>query len=184
VAESTSDLAGLLAAMPLSGGRSVLEASRTRPVMLIFLRHMGCTFCREAMADLGRVRSALEALVLPVLVHMSTPSSAAAAFAKHGLSGIEHISDPSREFYRGIGLARGGLLQLFGPSVWLRGFQAGIIDRHLVGALEGDGFQMPGVFIISDGRIVNSLRHGNAGERPDYLALASQGALTTARAIA
>lgn len=172
MAETSSDIAECLAAMPLSGGRSVLEASRTRPVMLVFLRHMGCTFCREAMADLGRIRSELEAMVLPVLVHMSEPAKAAATFERYGLRGIEHISDPTRQFYRGIGLARGGLLQLFGPSNWIRGIQAGLLDGHLVGMLEGDGFQMPGVFIIQDGRVVQAMRHGTAGERPDYLALA------------
>ena len=114
---------------------------------------------------------------LPVLVHMSEPAKAAATFAHYGLSGIEHISDPSRQFYRGIGLARGGLLQLFGPSNWIRGIQAGLLDGHLVGMLEGDGFQMPGIFIIRDGRVVQAMRHATAGERPDYLSLA-KGALT------
>lgn len=177
MAEPASDVSGLLAAMPLSDGRSVLDASRTRPVMLVFLRHMGCTFCREAMADLGRIRSELEGVVLPVLVHMSEPARAQATFAKYGLEGIEQISDPSRRFYRGIGLARGGLLQLFGPSNWIRGIQAGLLDGHLVGMLEGDGFQMPGVFILRDGRVVHAMHHATAGERPEYLALAHRASM-------
>ncbi|MFN8816592.1 MAG: hypothetical protein ACK5ZV_07645, partial [bacterium] len=43
-----------------SGGQSVAELSMRSPVLMVFLRHFGCTFCREALADvraqLARVR--------------------------------------------------------------------------------------------------------------------------------
>ena len=38
------------------GGINILRLSHQQPVMLVFLRHFGCTFCREAMRDLGRIR--------------------------------------------------------------------------------------------------------------------------------
>ena len=34
-------------------GVTLLEMSQEAPVMVIFLRHFGCTFCREAMAECG-----------------------------------------------------------------------------------------------------------------------------------
>jgi hypothetical protein len=37
--------------------------------------------------------------------------------------------------------------------------------------LEGDGTQMPGVFLIHQGRVVRRFVHGNAAERPDYVKL-------------
>jgi hypothetical protein len=61
---------------------------------------------------------------------------------------------------------------LFGPGVLIRGFIAGVLNRHGVGSLAGDGFQMPGVFLISAGRVVREYRHRNAASRPDYAALA------------
>jgi hypothetical protein len=57
---------------------------------------------------------------------------------------------------------------LFGPKVWWRGFQAGVLNRHGAGRLQGDGFQMPGVFLVFHGQILRSFRHQSAADRPDY----------------
>lgn len=58
--------------------------------------------------------------------------------------------------------------------MWRRGFQAGVIGGHGVGAVEGDGFQMPGVFLVSDKRIVRAFRLRSAGDRPNYEAIACE----------
>jgi hypothetical protein len=67
------------------------------------------------------------------------------------------------------------LSQLFGWRVWLRGFQAGIMKGHGVGMLVGDGFQMPGVFLLFHGEVINAYIHQNASDRPDYLKIADPG---------
>jgi hypothetical protein len=41
-----------------------------------------------------------------------------------------------------------------------------------VGRLAGDGFQMPGVFLIFKGEVIRSYRHHTAADRPDYINLA------------
>jgi hypothetical protein len=61
-------------------------------------------------------------------------------------------------------------MQLFGWNVWRRGIQA-FFAGHAVGALNGDGTQMPGVFLIRDGRVEKRFVHADAAERPDYVAL-------------
>jgi hypothetical protein len=81
------------------------------------------------------------------------------------------VSDPQRSLYRAFGLRRGSLTEVFGPKVWWRGFEAGILGRHRVGRLEGDGFQMPGVFLIYHGEVIRSYRHQSAADRPDYVRL-------------
>ena len=45
------------------------------------------------------------------------------------------------------GLDRGKLSQLFGPKVIWRGIQAAMRGNRQ-GKLEGDGFQLPGAFVI------------------------------------
>ncbi|HBB74333.1 MAG TPA: hypothetical protein DC048_07770, partial [Planctomycetaceae bacterium] len=47
-----------------------------------------------------------------------------------------------------------------------------LVRGHGLGPLVGDGFQMPGAFLIKDGRIVASYRHAHAADRPDYAGLA------------
>ncbi|MBI4891242.1 MAG: AhpC/TSA family protein [Acidobacteria bacterium] len=153
-------------------GVTVDEISRLSPVLLVFLRHAGCTFCREALADLSSRRGEIERDgTRLVLVHMGSEEHAAGFFRQYGLAEVPRISDPERALYRAFGLPRGSFSDVMGPKVWLRAFQSGVLERHGVGQLVGDGFQMPGVFLVFHGEIVRSYRHQCASDRPDYLAL-------------
>jgi len=151
---------------------SIDELSRLSPVLLVFLRHAGCTFCREAMTDLSRQRRKIEAAgARLVMVHMNDESRAAQFFRRYDLADLPRVSDPGRSIYRAFGLRRGSLIEVFGPKVWWRGFQAGILGRHSIGRLEGDGFQMPGAFLIYHGEVIRSYRHQSAADRPNYVRL-------------
>lgn len=153
-------------------GVTIDEISRLSPVLLVFLRHAGCPFCREALADLAAQRREIERNgARLVLVHMGSEEQGARFFARYGLSETPRVSDPDRALYRAFGLPRGTFSDVIGPKVWWRGFQAGVLGRHGVGKMIGDGFQMPGVFLLFHGEIVRSYRHQSAGDRPDYLAL-------------
>lgn len=177
-------LAGKIAASPevqrmamrarTQTGESLLALSQRSPVMVVFLRHFGCTFCREAVADLAERRREIEASgTRIVFVHMGTEQQAQEFFRKYGMEDLPRISDSDRSLYRAFGLPRGSLMELFGPKVWIRGFQAGVMKGHGVGALVGDGFQMPGVFLVFHGEILRSFRHQSAADRPNYVELTS-----------
>ena len=162
--------AELLARMPTSGGRTVAELSAVAPVLLVFLRHFGCTFCREAMADLAARRLGFDAQgVRLVLVHMTEAAVAEPWFERYGLAGVDHVCDASCEFYQGFGLTKGSFQQLFGLHAWIRGFEAGVVGGHWVGVQQlGDGFQMPGAFAVHRGRVAEAFIHRLASDRPDY----------------
>lgn len=76
---------------------------------------------------------------------------------------VDHINDPHCELYRSFGLTKGSFWHLLGPAVWLRGFQA-LLNGHRGGKLQGDGLQMPGLFLVSEGRIINSHQASHAGD--------------------
>lgn len=153
-------------------GQSILELSHESPVLLIFLRHAGCTFCKEALADVAHRRGIIESRGLTIiLVHMSPDADAAHAFERYGLADLPRVSDPACELYRSLGLRRGAFSQLFGPGVALRG-AAAALRGHWPSGLKGDGFRMPGVFLIRDGRILRSHIHATVADRPDYAAIA------------
>ncbi len=155
-------------------GRTLVELSHQRPVLLTFLRHAGCTFCREALADLAQARSAIERDGKQLaIVHMGDEAAGASLVAPYGLSDIARFSDPECRLYRALDLERGRIDQLLGPRIWWRGFLAAIVARHGFGKLQGDGFQMPGVFVIDRGEVVAAYRHKTAADRPDYEAVAS-----------
>lgn len=54
----------------------------------------------------------------------------------------------------------------------MRGLQA-MLRGHGIGKLTGDGFRMPGAFVIIDGKVVVEHRATSAADRPDYLSMLS-----------
>lgn len=155
-------------------GMTLMEMSRRWPSMVVFLRHFGCTFCREALADLAKARVEIERSgVRLVLVHMGTEEQAERFFRRYRMEDVARVSDPQQSLYRAFGLTRGTLANLFGPKVWWRGFQAGLLDKHGIGGLVGDGFQMPGAFLVYHGEVLRSFRHQSAADRPDYVMLSA-----------
>lgn len=164
-----------LAAARDQHGQGLLALSAEQLVLVVFLRHAGCTFCREALADLRAQRKMIEARgVRLVLVHMmASVERAEAFFAEHGLEDVKRVADPQQALYRSFELQRGSFGQLFGMRVWWRGLSAGL-RGHGIGRLEGDGFQMPGAFLVRNGKIVRAFRHATAADRPDYAGLACE----------
>jgi peroxiredoxin len=151
-------------------GQTLQELSQERPLLLIFLRHRGCPFCRETLSDLKKHRREVERTGFQiVLVQMDQDETAREFLQKYGLSDLPRISDQNKALYRAFGLRRGELWNLIGPPVWLRGIKAIIIEANGVGLLHSDPFQMPGVFAIYSGQIVRSFMHRRASDRPDYL---------------
>ncbi len=115
---------------------------------------------------------------------MGDENQVAPVLSKYGMTDVDRVCDSRQLVYRAFGLRRGRLTELFGPRVWWRGFQAGVLGRHGVGTLVGDGFQMPGVFLIFHGEILRSYVHQSAADRPDYVALASGDTVSPSRATA
>jgi peroxiredoxin len=163
--------ADALAQAKVQNGKSIAELSREKPVLLVFLHHAGCTFCREALADLTRDRARIEGAGSQIaLVHMGTPESFAAFAGSYGLDTVPAVSDPDRVLYRALGLRRGSMGQLLGLKVWVRGAQA-FFKGHGIGALQGDGTQMPGTFLVYQGKVIARYLHRTAADRPDYTGL-------------
>lgn len=170
------DLRQLLAGARTQLGESVLTMSETSPVMLVFLRHTGCPFCREAMRDVRRRRSEIERDgTRVVFVHQGPEDDyTRQVFTQEGVSDLPRVSDPERSLYRAMGLRRGNLWQMFGVKVWWRSMQA-IASGARGGKVVGDAFQMPGVFVIFKGRVLRSMTFKSQSDRPDYTRLACEG---------
>lgn len=159
----------------VNGSQSLAEIADEQPVLLVFLRFFGCSFCREAISDIAKRRKKLEAQGFRVVfVHMAADAEIAEKFfKKYKLYPIDHISDPEKVFYRAFGLGRGTPQQLFGLMNWIRGFQASVLEGHGATASFsqeelGDGFQMPGVFVLHRGEVRKSFVHQHPYDRPDY----------------
>ena len=108
------------------------------PLMLVFLRHFGCTFCRETLADIARQKDAIAATGAQVaFVHMSEPGDADRWFEHYDVADMTRISDPQKHLYRLFALEEGSLNQLAHPRVWWPWFRTAVIAGH-GGAALGD----------------------------------------------
>jgi AhpC/TSA antioxidant enzyme len=146
-----------------------------RPVLLVCLRHLGCAFAREALADLRTTRAAIEASGAQlVLAHLEDPATARPFLQRYGLDGVTAISDPSAHLYTSCGLRRGGVRELLAPRVVWRWPATAILRRHGAGWTGSDLRRMPGAFLLDRGRIVRAFRHRTTADRPDYVALCSR----------
>jgi len=163
----------ILEATFLNNGDNLKQLCENKPVLLVFLRHFGCTFCRESLTDIAKIRQEIVGLNIEiVIVHMANEEVATDFFSKYKMQGVVNISDPDLSLYEYFGLAKGSFGQLYGLKVWLRGLKAGLIDGHggpVLNKSWGDYNQMPGLFIINKNEIKSSFVHNSAADRPNYL---------------
>lgn len=156
-----------------------LEAlSHERPTLVVFLRHLNCIYCRESLAELSRLRENIEGHGAGVaVVHMGSENEAEYLLSLFDLNDVERFSDPERKLYQGFGLERTTLGKMMRPDTWVGMLRAGIRNQFLpgkkLGGVVGDILQMPGVFLISEGRIMGDFRPDRVDQRPEYLEMAA-----------
>ncbi|WP_417740196.1 hypothetical protein [Rosistilla oblonga] len=157
-------------------GKSLNELANANPQMIVFLRHAGCTFCRQTLADISLQRALIEATGCRLLfVHLGPEDAQATeVFRRYDVDDVPRISDPKCRLYRQFGLELGGFSQLFGLRVWLRGLIYGFVNGHGIGAIQGNSFQMPGVYLYHCGMILDGIRHELASDRTNYVDFARQ----------
>jgi hypothetical protein len=154
-------------------GEDISALSQSQPILLVFLRHFGCTFCREAVSELEKLRPQMEALGTRLsFVHLAADERARKYFAPHHLEDLPRFADPDGRLYQEFGLVRVKWHQFLNPRSIARMFGASF-RGHWLGVPEGDIERMPGVFLIHRAAILKSFRHKLVSDRPDYLALAS-----------
>ena len=166
----------ILETISTSTGESLQHILTQTPVLLCFLRHFGCTFCRESLADIADLQPVIEKSGLKiVLVHMANNEIAEEYINRYKLKNPPHISDPDKSLYEYFGISKGNFWQLYGLKVWARGLKAGLVDGHglQIDSDLGDYSQMPGVFIVNENRIIEQFVHRSAADRPDYAKMIS-----------
>ena len=149
---------------------TILQLSQDTPLMLVFLRHIGCTFCRSMLHEIQEQLPLLEKMNVQIaFVHMSEESKDTHAFFEHyGLEDCPRFSDPERTLYKSVGLKRGTLNQLFGWSSFKKGIPA-LFEGHGVGHLEGDGFQLSGTVLVFKGIILKVHAHTHASDSTPFV---------------
>jgi hypothetical protein len=173
---SVDEVAQALASIHTESGSNLLALVEASPVLLVFLRHFGCSFCRQAISDVAELRGELDRRgVRPVFVHLGTPERAKPFFDYYGIGDVERVSDPAAVVYQLPVFALPRMhptLTLLQPSVWM-GWLKGAIFKHGIGAIKEDGHQMQGIFFLKGPKIVRQFRYRTIADEPNYLKLVS-----------
>lgn len=162
----------ILEAIYTNKGNDLKTIATENKVLLVFLRHFGCMFCREALDDFSHIAEKLSKQNIKlVFVHMAEEEIGNQYLKDYGLGNEEHVSDPDMSLYEYFGLHKGGFREMYGLKVWSRFFgvkQSAAAPKPELGNVK----QMPGVFLIEKGEVTNSFIHQSIADKPDYLSIA------------
>ena len=96
VKTDSAALTALLDRTRTESGRTLLQLVDESPVLLVFLRHFGCAFCRQAIDDVSKVRPDLTRLgVQAAFVHLGSPERAKPYFDYYNLSDWSASATPT-----------------------------------------------------------------------------------------
>ncbi len=139
-------------------------------LLFVFLRHFGCIFCRETIADL-RAKTESDPRFPRTLFFFQGGATEGRAFMRRYWPTARAVADPEAQFYADFGIERGSLLQNLGPSV-LRARKRAVAKGHTNGPRSGDIWRMPGVILTRGEEIlwVHAVQH--AADHPDLDQLA------------
>lgn len=146
-----------------------------RPTLLVFLRHFGCPFTREWLADLvtdpasGSGRSIDPADLL--FIHHGTAEQGDAYFARFAPD-ARAVADPDQRLYRAFGLPRAPKTQLLDPRVWACGLRS-TVKGFWGGGPIGDPFALPGLLLLDGDQVTWRFDPKHMGERPALAGLAT-----------
>ena len=147
-------------------GKSLGELSSQSPLLVVFLRHAGCIFCSETLKKLSDLQTDLSKFQI-ILVCLGIPEKIESLAQSWGLKSFKVVFDPEKALYKAIGLRRGNLLKVLGPSIIFSAIKA-YFNGHRLGKLAGDAFQLPGTAIISKGNVIKAHLAENAAEQTDF----------------
>lgn len=134
--------------------------------LLVFLRQLGCPFCRETVADLAR--EAQGRADYPKVLFFFQGSPMEGRVLLRDLWPEAHaVADPEKRFYAAFGVERGSLWQTLGPEVWRA--RARVREKGIAGGERvGDVWMMPGTFLVRGAAVVWSYAHRHAADVPDF----------------
>jgi hypothetical protein len=130
----------------------------------VFLRHFGCIFCRELVADFRAVTETQPGYPPVVFVYQGRVADGERFFGRLWPE-AQAIADLPRKWYTAFGLEKGSVGQMFGPQVFACGLRAAL-KGHGIGLPIGDPWVMPGIFGIHRNRVLFAHDFSHAGDHP------------------
>ena len=127
---TTSDLRHAATTFRLTTGETLAEASTSGMLVLVFLRHFGCTFTRQILGKLEELENfAQRHDARLVLVHMLKSGGEIRYLGGHGdaMGGVVVASPELAQSLRPIRTITGGVMDPFTAYLMLRGDRKSVV---------------------------------------------------------
>jgi hypothetical protein len=136
-----------------------------RLVILHFLRHLGCAFCKHSV---DKFRKLCESTKFPPIyfVH-SSPAEVGEAFFQERFPTAAHIADPEHKLYKLFGIKRMPYWKLFSPVFITRMIYLSLSGYPNEYNGYGDTKMLTGTFLFKDGKLLWSHRATMPGDDLD-----------------
>ena len=121
--------------------KDLSEFYKEKPLILVFLRHFGCIFCREQIAELRQFKA--ENIVLVCMGRIQETQE----FKRKMEIPQTMVSDPNKLLYEAFALRRGSFGQVLSPTLTRKSIRL-LKGGHRMGMLKGDPWMLAGVFRI------------------------------------
>ncbi len=136
-------------------------------VILHFLRHLGCIYCKNAVDQLYQL-SQSDPLFPPIIfIHQSPIEVGEAFFAQH-FPGASHISDSSLSLYNLFSIQKLKGLNFLDPRMILKGLKLVFLKGYSNQMGMGNMYLLSGTFLFLNGKLVWQHRAKRAGDEPNW----------------
>jgi len=122
-----------------------------RTVVLVFVRHFGCVFCKQQLAEISPLLDRVQRVGARIVVIGQGSIEEARVFRDTEKLTLPLLTDPSRASYCALDMRR-GLTSVLRASVVVRAWstwRAGFRQSHVA----GDALQQGGVVVIAPGGV-------------------------------
>lgn len=137
------------------------------PLVISFMRHFGCTFCREHLEHLRAGYSEIRAAGGDVVAVFHYTAQASQDFCTGRRLPFQCLGDPLREAYAALDIRRGRARELYGWGVIRRALPAYRTAGGTRPPQGGDIRQLPGTFVVAPGgRVALAHYSANAADNP------------------
>jgi thiol-disulfide isomerase/thioredoxin len=147
---------------------NLFDLSNNKPVLIVFLRHLGCPFCKEFLQTISESENKIKEKNIELcFVHMSDDKVAKSELQKFQFKLLRTISDANADLYHVFGLKNATFSQLFDINNLWRSLKVTIKNGASLKKSYGNTFQTQGIFLLHKGEIISSFVPKTVSQKPD-----------------
>lgn len=138
-------------------------------VVLVFLRQLGCTFCKTMVLNLKKLKEEDPSFPPVIFVHQGTTEQGNAFFEQFWKGQI-HISNPDLSLFYFFKIRVGKIKDTLGIRTFIKGFISLLKHGFKIKQTKriGDKYMLSGTFLFQRGKLIWAHRAKFAGDEPNW----------------